>query len=90
MKTILITGAAGFIGSHLCDFFLKQNKVIGIDNFITGSRKNISYQLDNENFTFIEHDICKQLKNPNKRLIIYCILQAQQVRLIILIFQLRL
>ena len=66
MKTILITGAAGFIGSHLCDFFLKHNKVIGIDNFITGSRKNISYQLDNENFTFIEHDICKQLKIQKK------------------------
>lgn len=66
MKTILITGAAGFIGSHLCEFFLKHNKVIGIDNFITGSRKNISHQLDNENFTFIEHDICKQLKIQKK------------------------
>ena len=66
MKTILITGAAGFIGSHLCDFFLKNNKVIGIDNFISGSKNNINHNLYNENFTFIEHDICKQLKIKEK------------------------
>ena len=43
-KTVLITGAAGFIGSHLCDCFLsKDYKVIGIDNLITGNLKNLSH-----------------------------------------------
>ena len=66
MKTILITGAAGFIGSHLCDFFLKQNYVIGIDNFLTGSIDNINHNFEKDNFTFIEHDICKPLKIKQK------------------------
>ena len=58
MKTIFISGAAGFIGSHLCDFFLKKNfKVIGIDNFLTGSIENIQHNFKNKNFDFIEHDI---------------------------------
>lgn len=52
-KTILITGCAGFIGSHLTDFFLqKKNKVIGLDNLITGSLKNISHNFDNPDFSF--------------------------------------
>ena len=75
MKTILITGAAGFIGSHLCDF-LKQNYVIGIDNFLTGSIDNINHNFEKDNFTFIEHDICKPLKKLNKRLILYCICKS--------------
>ena len=58
MRTIFISGAAGFIGSHLCDFFLKKNfKVIGIDNFLTGSIENIQHNFKNKNFDFIEHDI---------------------------------
>jgi len=57
-KSILITGAAGFIGSHLCDRFLKENfYVIGMDNFITGNKENISHLFQNKNFTFHSHDI---------------------------------
>ena len=57
-KTVLITGAAGFIGSHLCDFFIsKKYKVIGIDNLITGSLLNLSQIINNQNFKFLEIDI---------------------------------
>ena len=57
-KTILITGAAGFIGSHLCDFFLSKNyKVIGIDNLITGNLKNLFQLNSNIDFQFKEIDI---------------------------------
>lgn len=60
MKTILITGAAGFLGSHLCDRFLLEGfYVIGMDNFITGDEKNISHLLKNSNFKFIKHDVTK-------------------------------
>lgn len=54
----LITGGAGFIGSHLCEKFLKQNyKVICVDNLITGQKKNISHLLNNPNFRFIQADV---------------------------------
>lgn len=57
-KNILITGAAGFLGSHLCDRFLNDGfKVIGIDNFITGNLSNISHLSNHKDFHFIEHDI---------------------------------
>jgi len=59
---ILITGGAGFIGSHLCKSFLERgNSVICVDNFITGSKNNIKDLLDNQNFRFIEHDISTPL-----------------------------
>ncbi len=58
MKTILITGGAGFIGSNLCEYFLsKENKVICLDNFSTGHKHNISHLFGNPNFTLIEGDI---------------------------------
>ncbi len=56
-KKILITGGAGFIGSNLCDYFLKHNKVICLDNFATGFKHNISGFLSNPNFLLIEGDI---------------------------------
>ncbi len=58
LKKVLITGAAGFLGSHLCDRFLLEGyQVIGIDNFITGDEKNISHLRENPNFSFINHDV---------------------------------
>ena len=61
-KTVLITGAAGFLGSHLCDRFIAEGyKVIGMDNFITGDQKNLKH-LDNEpNFSFINHDVTEHI-----------------------------
>ena len=57
-KKILVTGGAGFIGSNLIEHFLKQNnKVVCLDNFLTGHRKNIEPFLKNENFTLVEGDI---------------------------------
>ena len=56
-KIILVTGGAGFVGSHLCDHLVKDNSVICIDNFSTGKEKNIDFLLRNPNFEFIKHDI---------------------------------
>ncbi|MEW6088278.1 MAG: UDP-glucuronic acid decarboxylase family protein [bacterium] len=61
-KNILIAGGAGFLGSHLCDFFIKKGYyVICVDNFITGNKDNISRLLKHKNFEFIKHDITKPL-----------------------------
>lgn len=58
MKKILVTGGAGFIGSHLCERLLEEgNYVICLDNFFTGSKENVSRLLDNERFELFEHDI---------------------------------
>ena len=62
MKIALITGAAGFLGSHLCDKLLaKGMSVIGMDNLITGSMSNIAHLETNPNFSFINHDVCKHI-----------------------------
>lgn len=61
MKKILITGGAGFIGSHLCEKLLQNNKIICVDNLYTGSIKNIEPLLNNKNFEFIKHDIVNPL-----------------------------
>lgn len=60
MKRILITGAAGFLGSHLCDRFISDgHQVIGMDNLITGNIKNIEHLFKLENFEFYHHDVSK-------------------------------
>lgn len=60
-KSILITGGAGFIGSHLCDEYLKNGfSVICVDNLITGQEKNIAHLLNNPNFKFIKADVANQ------------------------------
>ena len=62
VKTVVVTGGAGFLGSHLCDFLLeKGERVICIDNLFTGSKENIRHLLDNENFQFINHDIIEPI-----------------------------
>ena len=59
-KRILITGAAGFLGSHLCDRFIKEGyDVIGMDNLITGDIKNIEHLFKYKEFEFVEHDVSK-------------------------------
>jgi len=58
-KRILVTGGAGFLGSHLCEKLIKEgNEVICLDNYYTGSKNNISHLMSNENFELLRHDIC--------------------------------
>lgn len=65
MKKVLITGAAGFLGSHLCDKFIKKGfKVIGMDNLITGDLKNIEHLFKLESFEFYHHDVSKFVHVP--------------------------
>ena len=60
MKRVLITGAAGFLGSHLCDRFIKDGcAVIGMDNLITGRISNLEHLFKHENFEFYHHDVSK-------------------------------
>ncbi len=59
MKRILVTGGAGFIGSHLCERLLQDgNEVICVDNFFTGSKRNVVHLLDNPYFELMRHDVC--------------------------------
>lgn len=65
MKRVLITGAAGFLGSHLCDRFIKEGyHVIGMDNLITGDLKNIEHLFPLSNFEFYHHDVSKFIHVP--------------------------
>jgi dTDP-glucose 4,6-dehydratase len=67
MERVLITGAAGFLGSHLCDRFLKEGfEVIGMDNLITGDLKNIEHLFPSEHFTFYNHDVSNFIHIPGK------------------------
>lgn len=62
MNRILVTGGAGFLGSHLCDRLIKEgSSVICVDNLFTGSKANIRHLLSNPNFEFIRHDITEPL-----------------------------
>lgn len=61
MKKILITGGAGFIGSHLCERLLNEgNYIICLDNFFTGSKSNIEHLIESKNFELVEHDITEE------------------------------
>lgn len=62
-KRILITGGAGFIGSHLCETLLQEgHQIICLDNFFTGNRRNIAHLLSNPNFEILRHDVTEPLK----------------------------
>lgn len=67
MKTILITGAAGFLGSHLCDRFIEEGyHVIGMDNLITGRMSNLEHLIKLPNFEFHHHDVSKHIHIPSE------------------------
>ena len=67
MKRVLITGGAGFLGSHLCDRFIKEGyHVIGMDNLITGDLQNIEHLFALENFEFSHHDVSTFVYVPGK------------------------
>ena len=64
---VLVTGAAGFLGSHLCDRLLAEgHQVIGMDNFVTGRPENIDHLQDDPQFTFIEHDVSETIEVPGE------------------------
>jgi dTDP-glucose 4,6-dehydratase len=64
-KTVVVTGGAGFLGSHLCDKFISQEyRVICVDNLITGNRKNFKHLTKDKNFKFIKHDVSKKIRIP--------------------------
>lgn len=66
-KRVLVTGAAGFLGSHLCDRFIKEGfHVIGMDNLITGDLMNIEHLFPNPDFEFYHHDITKYIHIPGE------------------------
>ena len=66
-RTAVVTGAAGFLGSHLTDRLLKEGfRVIGIDNFITGSAANIEHLAGNEDYKFIKHDVSNYIFLPDE------------------------
>ncbi len=65
MKRVLITGAAGFLGSHLCDRFIREGyRVVGMDNLITGDLRNIEHLMPLEHFEFYHHDVTKFVHVP--------------------------
>jgi dTDP-glucose 4,6-dehydratase len=67
MKSILITGAAGFLGSHLCERFIQDGfRVLGMDNLITGSLKNIEHLFGQPYFEFHKHDVSKYIHVPGE------------------------
>ena len=66
-KHVLVSGAAGFLGSHLCEALLAEgNEVVGVDNYATGNSANLEDLKSEPRFSFVEHDICEPLKEPLK------------------------
>jgi dTDP-glucose 4,6-dehydratase len=64
---VLITGAAGFLGSHLCDRLLREgHQVVGMDNFITGNSENLAHLAGNQKFLFIRHDVSNFIFVPGR------------------------
>lgn len=66
MQTLLISGAAGFIGSHVCDYFINSHRIIAVDNLITGSESNIQHLISNKNFEFRKTDITRKIQLNEK------------------------
>ena len=65
--TVVVTGGAGFLGSHLCDRLIQEGlNVICIDNLLTGSTNNISHLFGNENFLFKKHDVTNYIHLPGR------------------------
>ena len=66
-KKVLITGGCGFLGSHLCDRYLKEGyRVVCMDNLITGSPENIAHLMGNEDFEFVKHDVTNYIYVPGE------------------------
>ncbi|MBI4398172.1 MAG: SDR family oxidoreductase [Candidatus Omnitrophica bacterium] len=66
MKRVLITGGSGFIGSHLCDYFLGTDyEVVCVDNFLTGKRENVAHLKNEKRFKLLEQDISKRIEFPD-------------------------
>jgi len=64
---ILLTGAAGFLGSHICDRFLEEgHEIIGMDNFVTGNRENLTHLVKDKKFSFIRHDVTEPITIKGK------------------------
>lgn len=63
-KRVLVTGGAGFLGSHLIDRLIEDFHVICLDNFFTGSRENVAHLLDHPSFELVEHDVCFPIDIP--------------------------
>ena len=66
-KRVLITGAAGFLGSHLCDRFIREGfDVVGMDNLVTGDLRNIEHLFKIKEFEFYHHDVSKFIHVPGR------------------------
>nr|MBP7006242.1 GDP-mannose 4,6-dehydratase [Patescibacteria group bacterium] len=66
-KTVLVTGGAGFIGSHLCEALVKRAQVICVDNFSTGTPAHLQNLLQNPNFELLRHDINEPIDLESQR-----------------------
>ena len=87
MKRSLVTGGAGFLGSHLCDRLLaEEHEVICLDNLITGNTDNIAHLMGNKKFKFISYDVTNYIF-INGNIDYFFTLLLQQVQLIILNFR---